>query len=52
MKNIRNEICTWIQVSALILSGINIWKSEMPRSIYMLVLILVIEFVYKDRKDD
>lgn len=50
-NKIRNEICIWAQLLAFILSILNSYKDRMLWSIYLLLFMLVIEFVCKDKEE-
>ncbi|MFL0167676.1 hypothetical protein [Candidatus Clostridium helianthi] len=51
-KKVRNEICEWAQLIALILSMLYSYKDRILWSIYMLLVMLVIEFICKDREEE
>lgn len=49
-NKIRNEMCEWTQLIALLLSAAFIYKERVLISIWLLLLIIAIEFVCKDKE--
>ena len=49
-NKIRNEICEWTQLIAIVLSGAFIYKERISVSIWLLLLAITIEFVCKDKE--